>query len=232
MNDIGLLERIQFIMSELGFKSKGEFADAIDVGRSNLSQMLQNKRTVGDAILNKISIHLNINKDWLLTGEGEMLKSRNVEVIKSNAEIRYIPIVSQYAYAGYLVGFADSEYLETLPTMPLIVTEATRTGNLVGFELKGDSMDDGSQDSLLDGDLLACKEITCDLWKLGLNYKRLDFVIVHKTEGILAKKIINQDLENGTITIHSLNPLYPDRILQLNDIAQIFSIEQVTRRRR
>ena len=40
----------------------------------------------------------------------------------------------------------------------------------------------------------------------------------------LVKRIIAHDVEHHTITIHSLNPLYPDRTLNLADVRQIFSV--------
>lgn len=77
-NDINIirmdiLNRILQIKEELGYKTDGEFAGAMGINRSNFSQMKQGNRSIGDNILNKISIHLNISKRWLLTGEGEML---------------------------------------------------------------------------------------------------------------------------------------------------------------
>ena len=59
----------------------------------------------------------------------------------------------------------------------------------------------------------------------------LDFVIIHK-EGILIKRIIAHDVENHTITIHSLNPMYKDEVLDLADVRQIFSVVESRRQRR
>ena len=65
-----------------------------------------------------------------------------------------------------------------------------------------------------------------------LHFNRLDFVVVHRTEGILVKRIIDHNVEACEITIHSLNPEYPDRVLHLNDVAQILNVVEISRNRR
>lgn len=134
-----------------------------------------------------------------------------------------VPIVSQYAYGGYLSGYADNEYISTLPTVPF-VPDREMTGNYVAFEVHGDSMDNGTKDGFIPGELVICREVEPYLWKDSkLHIHKRDFVIVHK-DGILIKRISEHDVEKHTITIHSLNPEYPDRTLDLADVRQIFSI--------
>lgn len=117
--------------------------------------------------------------------------------------IIYVPLVNQYAYAGYLCGYADAEYIESLPTIPFIVDQEAH-GKYMAFEVKGDSMDDGTDEAYKEGDRLLCREIYQQYWaESKLHIRKWDFVIVHK-EGILIKRIIDHDVENCTITIHSL----------------------------
>ncbi|MDO5430656.1 MAG: peptidase S24, partial [Parabacteroides sp.] len=68
-----------------------------------------------------------------------------------------------YAYAGYLCGYADAEYIETLPTIPFIVDHEAH-GHYIAFEVRGDSMNDGTEESYLEGDRLLCREIKRELW--------------------------------------------------------------------
>lgn len=72
MND--LISRILEVKECLKFRSDGEFADFLSINRSNFSQMIQGKRSIGDSIINKISVQADINRSWLLTGEGDMFK--------------------------------------------------------------------------------------------------------------------------------------------------------------
>lgn len=72
MKDI--INRILEVKEYLKLRTDADFADYLSINRSNFSQMIQGKRSIGDSILNKISIQADINKSWLLTGEGEMFK--------------------------------------------------------------------------------------------------------------------------------------------------------------
>lgn len=211
-----------------------QFAEKTGIGQGNLSSMLNGNRTIGEGVLNKIIVTFeDINKDWLFDGQGEMLKSKHKQeaVLIENPNIKMIPLVSQYAHAGYLGGFADAEYMETLPKIPIFIDHELK-GNYIGFEVKGDSMDDNTRDSIAQGDVLACREIKRELWQYKLHYDKWDFVIVHKTEGILVKRITNHNTSTGDITIHSLNPMYEDRVLNLDDVAQLFNVVQVIREMR
>ena len=188
------------------------------------------KSSPGSAQLVKIlNAAPDLNRTWLLTGEGSMLQSQDSNHIESNAvpfvpeRHVLVPVVSSYAYAGYLTGYADPEYMEALPTIDF-TPEHEMHGNYVAFEVRGDSMDDGSKESYIDGELVICREVGRHLWQDSrLHYDRRDFVIVHK-DGILIKRIIEHDVAACTITIHSLNPEYPDRTLNLSEVLQIFSV--------
>ena len=76
MNAVQL--RIKGLVKDLGL-SLSEFAKRIGTHQSSLSRSLADGNNVGDAMLNKISIAFDINKDWLLTGNGEMLVQNTPE---------------------------------------------------------------------------------------------------------------------------------------------------------
>lgn len=142
-----------------------------------------------------------------------------------------VPLVNQYAQAGYLCGYGDATYLSSLPTIPFIIDHEAK-GNYVAFEVRGDSMNDGTEDSYLEGDRLLCREILPQYWvNSQLHIKKWDFVIVHE-DGLLVKRIIDHDVENHTITIHSLNDMFPDRVIDLAEVRQIFNVIELQRPRR
>lgn len=155
----------------------------------------------------------------------------NEAVVIDDSSILMVPLVSQYAYAGYLGGYADPEYIESLPKVPVIVDKEGK-GTYVMFEVRGDSMEENSRDGIYEGDKLYCREIKRDLWQYKLHLKQWDFVIVHKTDGILVKRIIDHNTTTGNITIHSLNPFYEDRVLNLEDVGQLFNVIEIIRGRR
>lgn len=233
-------DRIKLIMEDKGY-SKNALAKQIGIHPTTLNNWITGKTKADNLKLDALCDFLKINIDWLITGDGEMLldSSESDENIKpnpndeakliTNPNIKMIPLVSQYAQAGYLSGFADAEYMETLPRVPFIVDHEPH-GNYMSFEVRGDSMFDGSSDSLVEGDLLMCREIDFDYWKSKLFINKWkNFVVVHRTEGVLVKKIIDHDVERGIITLHSLNPMYKDIKICLSEVAQLFSVVKIMR---
>lgn len=177
-------------------------------------------------IISDISNKFDINTNWIVSGIGEKyITSKQNEAIQIiNGGIMMVPLVNQYAQAGYMMGWADVAYIETLPKIPWIVDKEYK-GRYISFEVRGDSMDDGMKHSYEQGDILLCREIGCDYWKSRLHINAWDaFVIVHKTDGIVLKQIVDHDVEKGIITCHSFNPIYPDFTVDLRDIAQLFNV--------
>jgi phage repressor protein C with HTH and peptisase S24 domain len=225
---------------ELKSISKREFYKT--TGLSN--GYLDKNSNIGSDKIEKISSAFpEINIDWLISGYGEMLRPDNQvndssePYIKSNAikielssGIMRVPLVSQYAYAGYLGGYSDVEFMEGLPTIPFIIDREYK-GIYMAFEVRGDSMDDGSRDSYISGDILLSRQVSQTHWQNKLHINRWDFVIVHKTDGILLKKITSHTPETGDITAHSLNPDYDDIRLNLKDVVQLFNVVKVERKK-
>lgn len=228
-------ERIQKIMDEEGL-NKNSFSKAIGISNNvTITRIINEKRSPSRSTCEKIvSAFPKYNLTWILTGEGNMLTDiTSLDEASPIDEpiILRVPLVSQYAQAGYLYGYADAAYMATLPTIPYIVDHEAQ-GHYVAFEVKGDSMNDGTEDAILEGDRLLCREIQPHLWvDSKLHIRKWDFVIVH-TEGILVKRIIDHNVENHTITIHSLNSMYPDKVINLADVKQIFNVIELQRPRR
>lgn len=228
-------EIINKVLEVLDLKAP-TFAESIGVKYQRIFDLQKGKvKKVSSSLANDIiSKYSQFNLTWLLTGEGEMLNISKPESEASPIDepiILRVPLVSQYAQAGYLCGYADEAYLATLPTIPYIVDHEAQ-GHYIAFEVKGDSMNDGTEDAILEGDRLLCREIQPHLWvDSKLHFRKWDFVIVH-TEGILVKRIIDHDVENHTITIHSLNPLYSDKVIDLAEVKQIFNVIELQRPRR
>lgn len=226
-------DRIRLLINE-HYPSLKVFSEVIGETPATVNNWVSGKRNIGMDVINKITANIpNTDINWLITGEGSMLKSdkQKEEVREIDPEYMEVELISKYAYAGYLTGYGDMEYLEMLPKVKVIVDRMVR-GNYKCFEVKGDSMVDGSFESWLDGDIVLGREVKRELWLPKLHINKCDFIIVHK-DGILLKRIISQDNNNGTITIHSLNPdksSYPDEEIYLNDIMQIFSTVQLVKR--
>jgi len=151
--------------------------------------------------------------------------------------IMQVPIITQRAYAGYMVGFADPEFYDDLETIPLPV-DKVHGGAYLAFEVSGDSMVNLSsvelaEQSIFPGRIAIGRDLPKEKWRYRLHTHNYDnWVIVHRYKGILIKQIANQDVDAGVITIHSLNPDFEDEDLQLKDIEQIFSVVQIVTKKR
>ncbi|GGG97666.1 hypothetical protein [Pedobacter zeae] len=143
-----------------------------------------------------------------------------------------IPLVQEYAYAGYLAGYKDPEYIEQLPKHTLIVHKK-HSGRYLSIEAFGDSMDDGSKESIEDGDIITGRDLPMHHWTNRFHINQYKYwIIVHKTDGILVKRILKHDFENGIILCQSLNPdkdRYPDFEINLNDVKQMLNVVNISK---
>jgi len=64
-------ERIQKVREALGI-SQREFAKRIFISKSLLNNIELGSRSITDRTIQLISTEFNVNKDWLLTGKGDM----------------------------------------------------------------------------------------------------------------------------------------------------------------
>lgn len=151
----------------------------------------------------------------------------------SYERFKLVPLVTHRAHAGFLSGWGDEEYIEGLPKVPWEVDREYK-GRYMTFEVSGESMESDFEprESLYEGDLLLCREVQRHHWTNKLHIHKWDFVIVHRIEGILVKRIKEHNTENGILTLHSLNPLYDDFKVNIDDLIAIFNIVDVKRNRR
>lgn len=227
-------ERINKLLEYSGL-SVNKFSEKIGVKTSQaIRDLLSGKtKSISRSIEDKIlSCFTEIDRVWLLTGEGPMLKSSigNQDEVKmmQPSNVMMVPLVSQYAHAGYMSGFADNGYMDSLPKMPFPMDEEHH-GEYVCFEVRGDSMDDGMRHSYAQGDIVLCRNVDKLYWMKKLHYNSWNaFVIVHK-DGIVLKQIVAHDVERGVITVHSYNPYYEDFDIDLRDVYQILNVVKTQR---
>ena len=71
---VDIRERIQQIREELKI-SQRDFAKRIYISKSLLSEIEIGNRSINERTIQLITTEFNINKDWLLTGKGDMFTS-------------------------------------------------------------------------------------------------------------------------------------------------------------
>ena len=228
-------KRVEFIIEKEGL-NKNSFSKAIGISNNvTITRIINEHRTPSRATCEKIvSAFPAYNLEWLLTGEGNMLTDAPSQTYHSNArpvdDLSYmnVPVIHIKAQCGYLAGYGDTEYIDTLPTMPVIV-DKTYHGKYRIFEAEGDSMDDNSRLAICDGDKVLAREVRRDLWLPKLHINDWYFVIVLRINGISIKQITAQD-DKGNITCHSLNELFNDYTVNLDDVVEIYNVIKVVER--
>lgn len=244
MNAVQL--RIKGLAKDLGL-SLSEFAKRIGTHQSSLSRSLADGNNVGDAMLNKISIAFDINKAWLLTGEGEMLRKKEEDALsriganrdkgdkenfvsevteQSSKEFRIVEFVDLHASAGPL----GMNNIDILPdTNRRLIPREYESGNLLVVRVDGDSMNDGTPRSLYDGDEVLIVERTYNHW-YDLPIRKTLFVICSRGGNVL-KQISEINRIKGYIVCHSFNPSYADYRIAFEDIYQVFVVLHVVYRK-
>lgn len=235
-------ERIITLKQRFASGNRAEMARLAGLKESAARKYEQGLSEPGLAALQKLAEAFKVDINWLLSGKGTMTPAYESaasqetyagEESVSYASVNYInvPLVQQYAYAGYLAGFADPEYMDELPRIPFPANGPAK-GNYIAFEIRGDSMYDGSPESYDEGEIALCREIAPVYWTSKLHtHKWKDYIIVHRDEGVLLKRILNHDPEAGIITCHSLNDMYEDFELHLKDVMQLFNVIKTVKNR-
>nr|WP_311520363.1 S24 family peptidase [uncultured Porphyromonas sp.] len=229
-------KRVAYVIEQEGYNVQ-DFAKEIGLTHpSTIYRALQNKTRPSNNTMQLIYERFpEYGREWLLWGRGEVYikpvqgpEANSAEPYKME-EIMEFPIIPDAAVAGRLTGYGDPdpEGLQTL-TVPV---DRRYKGRYYIFTVRGASMDDGTTNALCDGDKVLCREVAREYWSLGLHRRSwYYFVFATYSEGIIIKKVIDQDLENDTITCHSLNPEYPDIVLHLKDIIGVYNVVELVSR--
>nr|DAU24358.1 MAG TPA: repressor protein CI [Caudoviricetes sp.] len=83
MNDLQRIKKVVkwLIFSDYG-ESEKEIAELLGYKKSSFSQLMNGKVPLSDKFIEKLlSIDSNINKVWILTGEGSMFKKKEVKEV-------------------------------------------------------------------------------------------------------------------------------------------------------
>ena len=160
-------------------------------------------------------------------------KEANDAELLTNMHCVEVPIVPVYAYASFLHGHDDTEYMDSLPTISVIIDKKYNKDKRVVFEVKGNSMDDGTNRGLLDGDKILVTELDSDCCRTKLKTGDSFFVIIHRTDGIVVKQIVEHHVEEGIIRCHSINPSpqYHDFDVDLREVTKIFKVAAIVGRK-
>jgi transcriptional regulator with XRE-family HTH domain len=149
----------------------------------------------------------DINRDVDATGRGLRVLSTLVD--RDNNEL--ITLVPIKAVAGYMNGYADPDFIETLPKFSLPFAEISKERSYRAFQISGNSME-----PVPDGSYVICEYLQD--WhgiKDGKTY-----VLITRDDGVVYKRLVTRD--DGSLLLKSDNPEYEPYTIQMNAVTEVW----------
>lgn len=187
-----ILERIK---QYIDYKSISVAAFEKSIGMSNASfgKCLKKGGAIGtDKLENILSVYPDISPNWLLTGNGDML--RNTTELTPTKDGTGIPLIPVEAMAGCFTG---SQTI-LLQECDHYVVPAFKNADFLIY-VRGDSM----QPRYYSGDMVACKMLS----PTDLFFQWGKVYVLDTDQGALIKKV-EQGTDDETITLVSENENY------------------------
>ena len=215
-------------------KNLQEFADVVGTNKAGMSDIKAERKKV--SLENLVSLtekYPVLSIEWLVSGKGSMIKSYSTKEIKvlpvKEAETLYsrhpkvitvnsdgrdnVVLVPVKAAAGYLNGYGDPEFLETLPTFNL---PNIQNGVFRMFQVGGHSM----FPTLHNGSYVVGQFV--ENWVKDIKDDRV-YVIVSKNDGITVKRCLNRIKKYGQIYCKSDNRKdYPNFSINPEEIIEVW----------
>ena len=208
--NLAIGERVKHIREQEKGMSVAAFARLLNEKDHRIRDIESGKQKIPPEIITKLRNILNINPDWLLTGEGEMYKQteKRVQVIdeKNGIEVNYYPEV--YAAAGY--GATNTLIEPKRIKLAEFVLKFFGIRNYKKVDIinvLGDSM----EPVFSNGDLAVVERI-----ESIEEVKNGDTVITNIDGDVYIKKVEKIPFENKLI-LKSNNTLYKDILIDLDE---------------
>jgi len=201
--------------------SQEKLAESLLITRGRYAKYEDGTSEAPYEILKRISKYFKISIDILLCVDVRKVKIDdlvNLEdnkvllpVIANNDGENFIEIVTQKAKAGYMNGYSDPEYIESLPriSLPFLGSGLHR-----GFTVDGDSMPPHE-----DGDVIISKYVE----KLGELVTGRTYIIMTKNDGIVYKRL-NKNKKN-VLVVESDESFYTPYEIKASEIEQIWEFK-------
>ncbi|MBX7126443.1 MAG: LexA family transcriptional regulator [Cyclobacteriaceae bacterium] len=213
-------ENIRWIRKKLEM-TQDQFATRLGIKRSLVGAYEEGRAEPRLELLQQMAQLAGLSVDVLISKDLASMKDiaakpaqvgSQVLVVTVDSEQRdNIELVPHKAAAGYLNGYADTEFIRELPRFKLPML---KQGTYRAFEISGDSML-----PILPGTIVIGEYVErIDNLKSGKTY-----VLVTQREGIVYKRVFNYLQENGKLFLVSDNRQYAPYPIDLDDVIEAWA---------
>ena len=221
-------DNLRFLRKQKGW-TQGQFAHQLGVKRSLIGAYEEGRADPRISFLLLICQKFDLSMDQLVSAP--LSKGIGTETKFSGSNLRILPIaidklsnnekatlVPVHASAGYLNGYGDIEFIESLPIFDLPYTEVSKGKTYRIFQIKGESML-----PILPGSYIIGSYI------MDWNNIKNDqlYIVISKTEGIVFKRVLN-NLKDQMLTLKSDNPEFETYSIQADDVLEVWKAEGMT----
>lgn len=222
-------ERLKSLRQKTNLNQQ-EVADKIGKSRSRIAiYETQSQVQIPSDVLQKLSQIYHTTPEFILYGTVQPVVQPVTQPVNGNPRITggdmrilvvttdkageenaaFVPVKAR---AGYLVGYGDPEFIQTLPTYSI---PGFSEGTYRVFEVEGDSM----QETLRPGDLVVTQFV--ENWR---NLKNDKMYVIVSIDGIIIKRIHNLLDKSGGVVIVSDNPQFNPDFLHSDQIMEIWEV--------
>src|SRR5690242_6928155 len=197
-----------------------EFSAKLRIKRSLLGAYEEERADPRLEVLENVSEIFKVSLDELLLqdmsetqGSSYLAKRRQLKMMSADRNvIHFVPVK---AAAGYLAGYADSEFIDELNTFTLPMLTG---GSYRAFEIIGDSMLPTPSGSVIVGEKVEDMD--------GIK-NNAAYIVVSKNEGIVYKRVVKNNKNKNKLTLVSDNPAFQPYQVQAADVLEIWQAQAV-----
>ena len=197
-----------------------EFANKLGIKRSLIGAYEEERADPRLEVLETLSEIFKVSLDELLLhdlgeekGGNYLAKRRQMKMMSADRNlIHFVPVK---AAAGYLAGYADSEFIDELNTFTLPMLTG---GSYRAFEIIGDSMMPTPSGSVIVGEKIE---------KIDDVKNNAAYIVVSKSEGIVYKRVVKNNKNKNKLTLVSDNPSFQPYQVQAADVLEVWQAQAV-----
>ena len=201
--------------------SQEKLAESLKITRGRYVKYEDGTSEAPYDILKKLAYYFHISIDLLLSVDIRKIDMHDLLKLENNRLIlpiqvdregeNHIEVVTQKVKAGYLDGYSDPEYIESLQQISL---PFLGSGKHRGFPVEGDSMPPHEDGSIIIGRYVE---------RLGDVQDGKTYILITKNEGMVYKRL-NKNKKNALV-LESDNSYYPNYEVRLSDIIEIWEYQ-------